>query len=316
MKLQALSIEKIIKYNGKKLDTKNCAFYFMSNMSKFADIEYSSSENAFRYKVDRVADKMTKDGHGDMVHVLKGVDVITVQTIHLIQEWKNKTFKNYVPSIPLLDVLSKIEVSMPCSQFKDGMQGYVELSHYKLNAPEKWIQAGKTNLSFLIYKVIGNSLLMVFTLGDFSNSSAFHINLSEGDEDIRESILKHKYSVPKMGEDGKFHPDYVSLDKEDLDILMLAANLIIYINNPNEDFKTAYNELTPKKIKASNNEYTTKPFIPIGFDAEFLRLVTTESFDVRGHWRWAAVGVGRMLRRLTFIKPHTRSSKKHWEIEE
>lgn len=310
--MQALSIEKITSHTGKKISVETAGVYMMSILYNHLEILFE--DNKFKFSKYRVAEKLEKDGHGDFVSSLDNVDVVTVQTIYLMQLWKYRGFKNYIPSNPLIDVLKEIDTSMPCSQFKEGMEGYIELSHTSIEAPLKWRESGGNGFAFLLYKVLeegGKTYLVIsFTLKDYSNSSSFFVPLENSNEDIRDTLQKFTYSVPRKV-NGEVVVEQLPLDKEDLKILTLGLNLIIYVSNPNEEFKKVFNDLKPLR-KSKHKEYidyTSKSYIPIGFDAEFLRLTKEGSFDVRGHWRWAAVGVGRLLRRLTFVRPHSRTLK-------
>jgi len=235
----------------------------------------------------------------------------TVQIAKLHQWYKLGGFKNYVPSNPLISVLAKIDVDITPDQFKVGACGYFELSNANLYAPQKW---GGGKINYILYRVHdsgrANGLLFGFVMEGYVENTSFWIDFNDK-EALLATLAKYQYKDIQF-KDGEVVTESLAFDEADFTIIRLVLKLLVYVNNPNEEFVEEFNKFSTKPRIAQEEQlsYTKRPFIKIGFNAEFLQLVTTEQFDVRGHFRWQPVGVGRLMRKLTFVKPHTRHREK------
>lgn len=257
-------------------------------------------------EVSKAKIKLTEDGFPELAAMLpNGLDECSVQTFYLYQQYLKNTFKNYVPSKPLLSVLQKIDVDMKASYLQKGTRGYFELSHADLRGPAHWSPQPMENFLF----EVGDEALMISVhfKNDISPTSFFvPLGLEENLSDV---LRRLNFTVIQRDASGKAKGVPQKIQEEDIGNLKVLFNLIIYVTNPNEEFISCVNEFSPnnKIAQIEKLDYTSRPFIRLGFDAEFLRLITTESFDVRSHWRWQACGAGWQQRRLTFVKAHQRN---------
>lgn len=310
--LQQLSIDDFLnqKYYRPVKDFFNrpdrMTKYININMVRHLSIT-TLPEHKWGVDTKEVRNKLEKDNLSMLVPILdRALDECSVQTYYLFQEYQ-KGMKHYIPSNPLISVLKEIDVDMKCSYLRPETSGYFEMSHTNIYPPAHW---SKNPLANVIFKVEENSLMLTvqFQNNDLAPTS-FFIPLHK-DENLSDTLKSLSFRTIFKGE--KIHLDRKDIEQSDINMLKLIFNLIIYVTNPNEEFKSEFNKFSPNQ-KIANIEkqtYTSKSFIKLGFDAEFLRLVTTETYDVRGHWRWQPVGIGRLGRRLTFIKPHQRTQSK------
>ena len=289
------------------LDKERILRYLNINMTEYLQID-RLPERKWGVNTQPVKDKFTKDGT-DFLYpiVIKGLDECSVQTYYLYKEYL-KGLKIYVPSNPLINVLKSIDVDMKSSYLVAGTKGYFELSHTEIYPPKHW---SKNPIENVIFCVLENSLMFSIQFKNDLAPTSFFIPLDQK-ENLSDLLSDLTFKTINRDVKERIVLSRQAIAEEDLDCIRLLFNLIIYITNPNEEFKEEFNKFSTNQKVAQKEQqtYTTKPFIKLGFDAEFLRLVTTETFDVRGHWRWQPVGVGRLGRKLTFIAPHQRSQKK------
>lgn len=314
--MQKLSIDKHFKPVG-SINLKSSEFlkhYCNHLLIKHLDIVVDSGKWILR--TERVRAKAISDGMPMVLPALDLMDSCTAQTIYLYQKYKHLSFKNYVPSKPLVEVLSHIKADMTSKLLTDESQGYFELSHCDLKVPRKWVSERndtEEKVVFFLYKVIESGLVLSFDLSGPESAISFFIPINKDkEENLAEVLKRFPFKANYFDEEGNLKVGEEEIDEEDLRFINLAFNLIIYTHNPTEEFVTQFNTFSKnsKHRQMEEKVFTKSPFIKLGFDAEFLRLITTEQYDVRGHWRWQPVGVGRMNRRLTFIKPHTRTQTK------
>jgi hypothetical protein len=283
--------------------------YININMARKLDI-LILPDRKWGVDVQDARDKFQRDNVPKMAEMLDNyLDDCSVQTFYLYRKYLDEKFTNYVPSNPLINVLKEIDVDMKASYLKDGTQGYFELSHANIHPPKHWSSAKITSV---LFKVVNDSLLMAVNFEEDVAPTSFFVPLYKG-ENLSEVLLNLSFKkLERHTGTGSYHKEQ-NISQEDLTALKLIFNLIIYVSNPNEEFVSQFNEFSKnnKIAQIEKQEYTSKPYVNLGIDAEFLRLVTTDTFDVRGHWRWQPCGVGREQRRLTFIKPHQRTMSKY-----
>jgi hypothetical protein len=313
--LRTLSIESILnkKYAHAKKDmtadrTVKYLTYLMSTKLK---VEILEGHKWGVYTGD-VIDELNKSGLNKLVPFLsRSLDDCSVQTFYLFNHWLKGTLgKNYIPSKPLIDVLSEVEVDIKASYFKEKFGGYFELSHAKIMPPHHW---SSNHINNVMFEITSSSLIMSFQFNNDLVPTSFFVPLNK-EENIREALLK--YSFRELAEvEGRVGHIKKPMNEEDLETLRLIFNLIIYVSNPNEEFKEQFNRFSPNNRLAQKEKqtYTTRKYVLIGEDVEFLRLQKTEETNVRAFWRWQPVGVGREQRRLTFVRPHTRTYTKHFD---
>jgi hypothetical protein len=232
-------------------------------------------------------------------------DNIVLNCIKSHYLYRTGGFTNFIPSRPLLDVLAKIKIDLPCSSVEIGKKHYYELGGY-LGVDYVILN---TEIDFNGDKVIR---ICITEKANETDCTYLGLILKE-DENLIDSISTKDFTVPVIKDDGE-----IVIEKTDLKeylglVLQLVVNLFIYTSNPNEDFRAKFNQFS-KNSKIANKEkleYTQKSFVEIGFDAEFLRLQTVEKGAVRGFFRWQPCGIGRLQRKLTWINPHERNYKKY-----
>ena len=312
--LQELSIERVLNKRYAK-PAKN----MINNQIRV--MQYINWNMAQHLRVDRLPQKkwgievsaakkaFYDDGMVEIAGMLpEGLDECSVQTFYLYQNYLKGGFKNYVPSKPLLSVLSEIDVDMKAKYVSPGTKGYFELSHANLKAPAHW--SGQPMDNFL-FEIDHDAIMISVQFRKDISPTSFFIPLTV-DDNLSDVLRRLSFNVVVRDGTGKAQGVKQNITEEDIASLKVLFNLIIYVSNPNEEFTAQLNQFSPNNKIAQQQklDYTSKPYVKLGFDAEFLRLITTESFDVRAHWRWQPCGVGRQQRRLTFVKAHQRNLTK------
>lgn len=253
-------------------------------------------------------ERMAKDGMAQLSEAVPQIlDECTIQSYYLLQKYRNQGFKNYVPSLPLLNILQDISVDFSADMLQDGSQGYFEVSHANIIPPKHW---SNSPMAYILYRVESRGLIIAIEFQGEDSGTSFYIPLESG-KNLADILRDFKFrSLERDGQNIKVVSQ--DIDQTDIDALNLVFNLITYVTNPSEEFITAYNKLTPKQ--ANGQEYTTKPYVLIGTEIEKnwenLRAVSGEAFEVSGHWRWQPCGMGRLNRKLTFIKPYLKTLSK------
>lgn len=94
-------------------------------------------------------------------------------------------------------------------------------------------------------------------------------------------------------------------------------NAMLYVTNPNEEFKEEFNIFAKKesKLKVQKNIYTSKKFTKIGYgeDTEFLKLLVTKVTDVAPYWKNQPYGPQRSLRKYILCSGYERKQKSYFE---
>lgn len=303
--MKKLAIDAI--FTDIKKDFRSPAFYY-KHFLKLGEIEYSpvpkiNLEKAVMkiYSIDSKAGTMAEK-------LLDSMGDFDIKNFFHHIEYRQGKFTNYVVSEPLLKVLSNIKVDMPCSSLPDNIRAYFDLGGFM----------GIQYFLITTYVKPNGQRQIKMTVCEesvFKDSICFGVDL--GESSLEDSIMSMPYSEMVYNEETKkYERVQMPVTGRTLKTINLAANLLIYISNPNEEFKTQYNEFSKdnKKAQKEKLEYTSRPYIVLGNGPEFLRLVVEESVDVSGHFRWQPCGVGRTQRKLTFIKPHVRNYKKFREV--
>lgn len=312
--LQSLSIEKTLnrKYRRPVKDmiqnVERTCRYLTINMTEKLEIDILP-DNKWGVNIQEAKNLFTADGVSVLNSLIdKGLDECSVQTYWLYKQYL-KGMKHYIPSNPLVSVLKEIDVDMKGSYLVPGTSGYFELSNTNIKAPSHW---SKNSMENMIFYVTDKALMLGIQFKNDLSPTSFFIPINK-EENLADCLFRMQFKTIKRDEFDFVKSEDKPIESEDIKALKLLFNLVIYVTNPNEEFKEEFNKFSSNQKVAQQEQqtYTTKPFIKLGFDAEFLRLITTESYDVRGHWRWQPVGVGRLGRKLTFIRPHQRSQSKY-----
>jgi hypothetical protein len=101
---------------------------------------------------------------------------------------------------------------------------------------------------------------------------------------------------------------------EKLTVMTSILNALVYLNSGNPDLR----EYRPVKLEGLSRRERDRirqsadnpPQVPVtlvGFDWLKPPLYSVDNTQVRGHFRWQPVGVGRAQVRLTWVTPHTRT---------
>lgn len=320
--LQELSIESILNkryaHAKKDMNSDRTVKYLTYLMATKLEVEILAGQKWGVY-TGHVIEQLEKDNMNNFVPLLaKALDDCSVQTLYLFNHWLKGTLgKNYVPSKPLLDVLTKIDVDMKASYLKEKVRGYFELSHANILPPAHW---SSSTIDSVLYEINSDSLILSFQFKNDLAPTSFFIPLDREDN-LHDALLKFNFkeisrardrmlltSTPKTGVAHVEKP----IGEDDLETLKLIFNLIIYVTNPNEEFTEQFNQFSPNNRVAQlqKQTYTCSKYVPIGNNIEFLRLTTATETNVKAHWRWQPCGIGREQRKLTFIKPHVRTYEK------
>jgi len=299
--MRKLSIDSVFRL--RKYNPKDVGFYY-SYMLNYGRIEYNPKPRLNLIPaIQKISSVNDKAGLFAAKVFGNYPDIDSKSLVHHL-EYREKSFRNFIPSRPLLEVLSKIKVDMATKDLKD-INAYFELG-------------GFLNCQFALVSVlsISEELRMIkVTLTDKDNAlltQYFGDHLNENT--LEESLARMVYKEAVLEDAESWKISHKELSTPDImrARINLIANLLIYISNPNEDFKEQYNQFSKdnKKAQREKLEYTSRPFTPIGEGIEFLRLIREEEVGVVGHFRWQPCGVGRTQRKLTFVKPHVRTYKK------
>lgn len=291
-----LSIEKLM--NFRKVDFENPLYYYASilNYSKLTEDNYVDAKKA--------EEKMLRDGADPVI--------VSKLLLHfLYNKWSSNIFKseylyrkggykNYVPSRPLLEVLSKVKVDMPAKNIPMDYKAYFELGGY--------MGAG---YALVDMAMDGEDTVVRISVSDNGMvTEGYYMGVKTvGDENILEAMERmgfYDYDVSQMKHVETTVPEHIRAK------VQLVINLIVYTTSPNQDFIEQFNKFSPNNRLAQKEklEYTSKPYVLIGHDAEFLRLVTVEKGSVAPHPRWQPCGPERKQRKLIMVRGHERNYKK------
>jgi hypothetical protein len=299
--MQRLTLDKILKSTVK--NARDPLFYF-TNLIKYSKLNMGG--DYWRLDTSVASEIMARINPESALFIDKYLGQsgsIEKKIIFHGVEYREGNFDNYVVSKPLLEVLGKVRVDMPVSQIKLGVNSYFELGGYKgfeFALISTYIKpAGLT---------LGGVQLKISAYNDTTGKVAYW-GIDLGEDTLEKCLAKVNAFYGQEW-------DLATVEAPD-DIFHTFANLLIYISNPTDEFKKEFNSFSSnnKKCQKEKLEYTQKPFIRIGYDATFLRLVTETEFGVRGHFRWQPFGVGRVQRKLIFIDPFTKTQKKFIEVD-
>lgn len=321
MSLQALSIDKILRRRKSPKSTKDIVYSTLGvlsrNMIRTESLAGSARGVSYKLNTENVFSEGLDSSQLQMLSMLAAQmegDRTMVQFAVELSYYAKGEHKNFVPSSRLLEVMSKINVDLPVEHLFKEINLYFELDG-RVKDPVD----GKP-LDFLIcstHKRLPSDEhyhLGVSTIDSFQCPRTYYIELLPG-KTFKQVISEIGASVTRIGEvDLKGS----SLDASEDPLLKLAVNLILYVSNPNEQFTEEMNKFSTKKSKreVEKSLYTSKPFIRIGFEAEFLKLITEEKVNVSDHFRWQPHGAGRSLIKLILIKGFTRNYKRVNVLEE
>ena len=239
--------------------------------------------------------------------------------IENLNEHYSKRGKNYVVSIPLMKALKATSINLPTSKLPDYFNGYFELKGFQdkdgEEVPGLWI---------LIKRTGGVRFFQCFYYSRHNTSEELHLssivfNLDKS-QNIEECILdcnnfSKRYEPLRAFKAGAFHKKkFIAIDDihKASPLQRLIINIVIYVKNTSEDLNEEVNKFADKRKKqeAQKNIYTSEKFIPLGRNFEYLKLVSDESFLVKGHFRWQPCGKNWSKVKLTFINPHQRKLKR------
>jgi hypothetical protein len=297
--LVRLSIEKILNYRGK--DTLN-PLYYISSLIRLINME--DSKDGFQVDYDKFI-KFVKTHTDHRAISMFGIsmqafsDVVYANAVRSHIKYRKGLYKNYIPSNPLIEILDKVKIDVPGGQLPKDIHAYFELNghhgfHYAL--VDTFYRENKPPQ-------------IRITMCDDVNTGYFTyigVPIIE-DENLVDTMAKFAFTNQELI-DGEVVMVEKPMDEKTKKAISLVLNLVLYISGPNEDFRTQFNEFNKnnKIAQKEKMEYTQRAFTEIGFDAEFLRLIKVKEGSVSGHFRWQPCGEGRLLKKLTWIRPHTR----------
>lgn len=295
--MQKLSIDKFINY--RKKDFRDPHYYY-SNILNYGKV---TEDN--RIDLSTVKEKYRTDGAPlDVCLALMSEFLQSKWSLNIFKSerlYRTKKFKNYIPSRPLLDLLSRMKVDMPVDNIPSDYKAYFELSGYE-------------DIGYIIVNMdtYEEGPVLRITLSDYSRKTEGYylgIQCNPG-ENVLETMQRMGYYEYDLGTHS--HVEITIPDKVKF-MAQLALNLIIYTTSPNQEFIEQFNQFSPKNKIAQEQKktYTIKPYVPIGFDAEFLRLITVETGTVMPFPRWQPCGPERKQRKLIIVRGHERKYKKH-----
>lgn len=321
--LQSLTVDKIFKLKGQKIDRKNYKYILHEKASRL--IETFSAIGVGYTGIDvcdptNLLEELASDT-GKTIQELNNDVVFSSVDLNFFSSLRNYRVnpkRNFVPSGPLVSCLEKISIDISYGDLKPSIN-YFETSH--LNITD---ETGD-KIDFVIMEIEEDGDRKMIKMGAMCASSAaitrsepFMVGDSINSKKRQDGWDSSMEEVSKLsdffsGLGGKIaRKDYV--DQKDDKLFNIFLNLLIYVTNPNEEFKTQYNQFSKnnKEKQRQEQEYTKQGFIKIGLDADFIRLVKEQEVGVVGHWRNQPIGEGRLDRKWIFIKPHSRVIKNNY----
>jgi hypothetical protein len=316
MGLYKLSIEEVTKFsrnrNLKNGDDIKC--YIMNKSARYVKVSIDEAKGSTKgdftmsVNTENFYNELIKDGipvEGVRAYI-DNLNTITISSIRSFQKYLEEPFTHYIPSKPLLEVLSKVMVDMPMDMLlKKDIRFYFELKDK--GVVDEWGDNAEYAIVWTEKTAVGH-LLHITIIDNKKNPFHSHLPIIEG-ETFADRFNKGKTSTHNLGI-GSSYGDSIPF-KDNL-IHKIIVNLIIYVLGPNEEFNAQVNRFSPNnKLRQQQQQvYTKKNFILIGEDIKFLRLISEKESSVSGHFRWQACGRALLDRKLIFINPHTRNIKK------
>lgn len=217
--------------------------------------------------------------------------------------------KNYVFSKNLTKALSETKIEKSVDIGREASSFYFEMPDVSFNGRSLVCVFGHTVLleSSLILRV----QTMIKINSDYQ-TLGFYFELDNEtsiadrfEEFIQGEVILSIFGVSKL-----------SYDEPSL--VRTVINGIIYIFNNSDEMSEKINDFAEKesKLQAQKKIFTEKPFIELGKNFEFLRLVKEGEVSVRGHYRWQPHGEGRRKVRLTFIRPYLKTITRELSLDD
>lgn len=308
-----LSIEHILKYQKKgfrnqeeymKYLLKTCVYH-----TKFQDVsEMNTGMGGVNVGTDasELFDRWTRDGLPQLIQTVR-FDKVFNQVVRHMQKYKDGGFRNYIPSTNFLEVMSQIDLDLPMKIIDRDFNGYFEISGRVKDddgIPALWalvsleVRLGRRYLSVTVFpEDMAPRHLMMGVQG-------------EKISDLYNQLEDVKFGLGNTTTQG--------LDYNKAPFTKQLMNMVAYCVGPNEDFVQQFNKFsTSNKIKqVQEQQYTSKPYIPIGEGIERLRVQAVGETTVRAFPRWQRCGQGLQEYKLVFVREHTRQYKKDLTGEE
>lgn len=217
--------------------------------------------------------------------------------------YNDSTRKNYIFSHNLTEALSKTKIEQDTTIFQEERSFYFEMPSLTDSDLQVFCIYGFTikvgdRFMLIIYLFVKHKL--VWRTIDFT------FQIQEGQS------LASEFERIMIGDTlDEFH-NSSKINYKDVSIYRTILNGIIYIYNNCEEMDEKLNEFSSKKSKLEVQAkiYTSKPFVELGSNFTFLKMIKDQEVDVRGHFRWQPCGEKRQQVKLIYISPHNRQLTK------
>lgn len=222
--------------------------------------------------------------------------------------------KNYIISSPLTKCLAQMDLNLSVEMLPEKFSAYFQPTNL-LDVSD-----GSTIFGAFVYigKVADSEVIAVtlitsnIKVANDQDVYAYRTFLVPRHKEGTLEELCNKYSLKNEPVDSSLGDRFIEYKDslKGLNCLRAILNAILYVSNPNEEFKEQYNEFAKNEKKRAVQEkvLTTKSFYKIGYDdAEYLKLLIEKETTVKWHVRNQPYGPGKTLRKKILIAPHTRT---------
>lgn len=219
--------------------------------------------------------------------------------------------KNYIVSKNLSNCLSKINMSIPINAIpKENFNAYFELNG--INDDDGALIKGGFVSIFNVtdnYQVIS---IAVMTDDDYGGLTGYAIEgiFMHVDRD-RFKTLEDLYLKSRglnKRDEAKF---------KDSSTRRMFLNAMLYVTNPNEEFKEEYNKFATKesKRKVQKKIYSNEAITKIGYgeDTTFLKMLVTKKTEVDPYWRTQHFGPKNTYTKYILVSGYERKQHAYFD---
>ena len=265
---------------------------YLLNINNFPRVHYDSLYDSLKAKYKDKFEFIHEILHDPIFPVNNAlIDLSVIQ--------KDSLRKNYIFSKPLTSALASTKIDKDINVINKMKSFYFEMP-------------GITFGNYNILGVVGFSTIENNQL--FLRVTAFYLNNGEIRIDHTSLPLSKLSSLTS-----EFNYAVDTNSQEINEPLMWNAilNGIIYIYNNSEEMLEKLNQFSESNIKRKKETklYTSKSYVNLGLNAQFLKLLLESEIGVRGHFRWQPCGTGRKDFRLIYVRPHARLIDKFTSIK-
>ena len=221
--------------------------------------------------------------------------------------------KNYIISKPLTECLKKTKIKLDRSHLPETFSAYMEIPGIKdsIGYP---IEGCFCSLFQNKEGVTLMNIIFISNLG--ANRFVSYICMEIKLETTLEEEIER---VEKLGREKGNHVKFTTDNGEvfsQKELVVLVTNIILFITSDNADLVFEKNEFDKKPSKRITQlkQFTQKNWITVGKNFHTKNLprgpLQCDAFEVSGHYRWQACGVGMKDHKFIYIEPYMKGLDK------